>query len=413
MIKKNSNLHMNIYNGVALAIATNLVNPYFAKFAQRLGASDYELAYLNSWPAFVSIFALIPGALILENFGNKHHSTSRFMFIHKFFFILLAMVPFITRVSQPWLFIVLVGIMNFPGSIYMMGYQSCVGDIFSAKERSLAMSMRNKYADIFRLFMTLISGQLLTRLPQSDSQTIVLYQVFFLIAFTVGLLEVYTFKKFDMGANSTNKHFTKPNRAKFYATFVNGVQFIIKSTEFKLFFVCSLIFHFGWQMGWPLYNIYMIKNLGANEAWLAAISIASGLSSILTATMWGRFADKKGNTYAIILATFGMGITPFLYVMSESLFMLVLFNIIIGVSVTGTVLVLFNMLLDVTPSENRTTIISIYNTLIALSATIAPILGVALSNRTSIQFALIVVGCLRFLGSTSFYLRKKITASLL
>src|SRR5690606_37374317 len=79
----NDNLQINIYNGIALAIATNLVNPYFAKFAMRLGATDYQLAYLNSWPAFVSIFALIPGALLIEALGNKQRSTQWIMLIHK------------------------------------------------------------------------------------------------------------------------------------------------------------------------------------------------------------------------------------------------------------------------------------------------------------------------------------------
>lgn len=401
---KKTNLHMNIYNGIALAIAVNLVNPYYAKFAQRLGATDYQLAYLNSWPAFVSIFALIPGALILETFGSKHKSTSRFMLFHKFFFIALACVPFIQSISRPWLFIALVGLMNFPGSIYSMGYQSCVGDLFTASERSTAMSLRNKYSDVFRLLITMISGQLLTTLPKTDGQTIHLYQVFFVIAFGFGLLEYLTFKNFKM---ETAYEAKSPNLIDFFSTFKDGLHYIAKSKEFQLFFVCSLIFHFGWQMGWPLYNIYMINTLGANEAWLAAVSIASGLSSILTASYWGKFADRYGNTLAIVIATFGMSITPFLYVMSKSLIMLVLFNIIIGVSITGTVLVLFNMLLDVTPSKNRTTIISIYNTLIAISATIAPIIGVALQNITSLEFALIFVGFLRLLGSVSFYLRKK------
>ena len=172
---------------------------------------------------------------------------------------------------------------------------------------------------------------------------------------------------------------------------------------------CSLTFHFGWQMGWPLFNIFMIKTLGANEAWLSAISIASGLSSIATSTLWAKFSDKYGNTLTIAIATFGMSITPILYALSNSIWMLVVFNIIIGISIAGTILVLFNMLLEVTPTKNRTTIVSIYNTFIAVSATIAPIVGVTLKNFTNIKTALIIVGCFRLLGSFTFYLRKKLT----
>lgn len=34
-ITQNPNININILNGIALAVATNLVNPYYAKFAER------------------------------------------------------------------------------------------------------------------------------------------------------------------------------------------------------------------------------------------------------------------------------------------------------------------------------------------------------------------------------------------
>lgn len=396
----------NVYNGIFLAIATNLVNPYYAKFAQRLGASDYHLAFLNSGPAFVSIFALIPGALIIEALGRKQHTTSIFMLIHKLFFLMLAIVPWLSGVSKPGVFVALVALMNFPGAIYSTGYQSSVGDLFPAKERYDAMSLRNRYADLFRLIITFLSGFALTTVSQNNGHTLIMYQVFFVIAFIFGCFEVYTYYAFEnLSKHSSGKRITI---TAFYHTLKSGVAYVIQNSEFKLFFICSLIFHFGWQMGWPLFNIYMLQTLSASEGWLSAVSIASALSSILTVTYWGKFAQKHGNTIAIIIATFGMSITPFLYVVSESLAMLVVFNVLIGISITGTTLVLFNMLLDVTPSSNRTTIISIYNTLIAVSATIAPIIGVAIKDAKGLSFALITVGLLRLLGCLSFLIRKKI-----
>lgn len=399
---ENPNLEINIYNGIFYALALNLVNPYFAKFAERLGASDYELAFLNSWPAFVSIFALIPGALIIEAFGNKKKSTAFIMSAHKLFYLALAIVPFVNHISKPWLFVFLVGLMNFPGSVYLMGYQTCIGDLFSPRERSHAMGLRNKYSDLFKLVTILIAGQLLSRLPQNNQDVIHLYQVFFLLAFVFGVLEVISFNKFRLHINHNQRILS------FKESLKDAIVFVRENREFKILLMCSLTFYFGWQMGWPLFNIYLIKTLGANEAWLSTISIASGLSSILTSTLWAKFADKYGNTFTIVIATFGMSITPILYALSSSLWMLVVFNVIIGVSIAGTILVLFNMLLEITPNQNRTTIISIYNTLIAISATIAPIIGVAIKDMTNIKTALIIVGCFRLLGSFTFYLRKKL-----
>lgn len=399
-ITQNPNININILNGIALAVATNLVNPYYAKFAERLGATDYHIAYLNSLPAFVSLFALIPGAIFLDVFGNKMKSTTWMMLLHKVFFLLIAFVPVVAGVSKPWLFVILIALMNLPGAIYTMGYQSGIGDIFTPRERGQAMGLRNRYSDIFRLLITLLSGILLS-LPKSDGQVILLYQLFFIASFAVGILEVITFTKFS-SSYETDGHTDPDYFKRISRALKESITFSVTNKSFKRFMIASLIFHFGWQMGWPLFNIYTITKLGANEAWLSAIAIASGLTSILTATGWARFADNKGNRTAAVVATFGMSTTPFLYVLSESLTMLVVFNILIGFSITGTTLVLFNLLLEATPKKNRTTIISIYNTVIAISATVAPVIGVWLMRQTTLEWSLIITGTLRFLGCMAF-----------
>lgn len=399
------NIKINVYNGIALAIAINLVNPYYAKFAERLGANDYQMAYLNSLPAFVSLFALIPGAIFIDVFGHKLKSTTWIMLLHKLFFLVIAFVPMLSGVSKPWLFIILIALMNLPGSIYTMGYQSSIGDIFTPSERGIAMGLRNKYSDVARLGITFLSGIMLS-IPKSDEQVIILYQIFFIISFLIGLLEVYTFSKFKADfaeADVTDAH----QFSKIIKAFKESLKFSITDRVFIKFMIASLIFHFGWQMGWPLFNIYTITKLGANEAWLSAISIAGGIASIATATQWAKFADKKSNAYAAFVATFGMSVTPFLYVLSDSLFMLVLFNLLIGFSITGTVLVLFNLLLEATPSQNRTTIIALYNTVIAISATVAPILGVWIMDHTSLDMSLIITGGLRFLGCFAFFIMSR------
>jgi len=399
------NIKINVYNGIALAIAINLVNPYYAKFAERLGANDYQMAYLNSLPAFVSLFALIPGAIFIDLFGNKLKSTTWIMLVHKLFFLIIAFVPMLSGVSKPWLFIILIALMNLPGAIYTMGYQSSIGDIFTPSERGLAMGLRNKYSDVFRLGITFFSGIMLS-LPQNDQQVILLYQVFFVLSFLIGLLEVYTFSKFKTTHTETIKR-DSMDFSKIMHAFKESLRFSVTDSVFIKFMVASLLFHFGWQMGWPLFNIYTITKLGANEAWLSAISIAGGVASIATATQWAKFADKKTNAFAAFVATFGMSVTPFLYVLSDSLFMLVLFNLLIGFSITGTVLVLFNLLLEATPSQNRTTIIALYNTVIAISATIAPIFGVWIMEHTSLDWSLIITGLFRFLGCFAFFIMSR------
>lgn len=392
------NIKVNIINGVFAAIAFNLVNPYLAKFAERLGATDYQIAYLTSFPYFVSIFAYIPGAILIESLSNKKKTTGTIMFIHKLFYLLLAILPFLKGVNQASLFITIIGLMNLPGAMATMGYQSSIGDVFSIEDRGNAMGLRNKYSTIFALAITFISGQLLTYIPKTNEGSIRLYQVFFFFAFIFSLAEVISFFKFR-GMKRKKKSTRYIDSLK--ATFKN----LPKEKNYLIFTLISAFFYIGWMGAQPLFNIYTIKVLGANEFWLSVISISSSLSSILSFTKWAKFADKKGNNFALGIALMGMAITPIFYVLSKNIIMLVLFNIIIGIAVAGTNLILFNMLLEVTPSINRTIYIAIYNTLTAIVSAIAPIMGVAIKDMTSIVIALIIIAILRFIASFMFIAR--------
>jgi len=396
------NIKVNTLNGIAAIVAANLVTPYFGIFAQRIGASDYQIAYLSSLPAFISIFALIPGAILIDSYRNKKSITGYITLAHKIFYLFLAFVPFIAKEYQPWLFVILVGLMNFPGSIAAIGYQSSIGDIFSEETRGRAMGLRNKYSSIFGLIITFVSGQLLTLIPKTDNQRMILYQVFFAVAFFIALGEVFTYLKFR-GIENNNKGSGKSYIMTLKETFLE----IPKAKKFLSFMLCSLIFHFGWQMAWPIFTIYTVQYLHADESWMSIIAIASSLSSILTFTLWVKFANKKGNSFALSVATLGMAITPFLYNIASSLIELVIYNIIIGISVAGTVLILFNILLDVIPKENRTVYIAVYTMIINISAVIAPIIGISIYKSNSIYIALSIAGLIRLLGSIAFFIRSK------
>lgn len=399
------NIKVNIVNGIVAIIAVNLVNPYFVKFAQRIGASDYQIAYLSSLPALIGVFALIPGGILIDSVKNKKKIISSIMFSHKAFYLLLALVPLVDKVYQPWLFVILVGLMNLPGSVSMTGFQSSIGDVFSDKNRGIAMGLRNRYSTIFGMIIAFTSGQLLTKIPSTNEEAITLYQIFFIVAFLIAQLEVFSYSRFrgikntKQESNSTYFHSVKETLT---------LKNLLKQKKFLAFTGCSLLFHFGWQMGWPLFGIYTVKYLNANEVWLSAITIASSLSAFIAYTVWAKLADKKGNSIMLSISTLGMAITPILYAASSSLPALVLFNVIIGISVSGTVLILFNILLDVTPTKNRTVYIALYNTLLNISAAISPIIGVAIKDRFDIYIALIIVGCLRFIGSISFFVRSRI-----
>lgn len=60
------NLRWNNINGVLSTLANNMVGPFVGIYAISLNASDSQIAALSSWPALVSLFAMIPGARFVD-----------------------------------------------------------------------------------------------------------------------------------------------------------------------------------------------------------------------------------------------------------------------------------------------------------------------------------------------------------
>lgn len=388
-----NNHKWNIFGALVLAFATHLVNPYFAKYALRLGGGDMEMAYLHSLPAFLSMLSLIPGALFIDIIG-KQRATAVFMFLHKLFYLLMAMVPFLPETAPRGLiFVILVAFMNLPGSIYSNGFNSSLGDLFDPSERSIAIGRRNKFSELMRILVTIMGGVIMT-LPKTEEGVIHLYQIFFVIAFFVGLLEVYAYKNFVFPPVQTNKF----SRKEFVQSLKFSAKFTMTDKRFLLFIFSSLFFYIGWTFGWPIFSVFTVKELGADEKYLAFFSVAAAVASVAGASFWMWLGKKYPASKCIIYATIGMAVTPFTYVLFDTLETQVFCYIFSGFFIVGTTMNLLMMVLENSPAENRTTIMSIHATLVAVTQTVVPIFSVRMLEYITIRQSLILTGILRFVG---------------
>lgn len=114
-------------------------------------------------------------------------------------------------------------------------------------------------------------------------------------------------------------------------------------------------------------------------------------------------AEKHSHAKMLILVSIGMAMAPTVTILSTNLIFIVITNIFAGLFVSGTVLLLFNQLLDVTRDDNRSQCISNYNILLALIAFCAPQFGVYLLETTNIYTAMNISGFLRAFSGVFFF----------
>jgi MFS family permease len=393
-LKLNSNEKLSIYNGVASTVSTNAVNGYIPLFAIGiLGASNTQMGLITSLPSIIGMFALIPGALWLNRVKSKKNFAVASTFATRLLFMLILFVPFMSPRYAPWALVALIALLNFPGALSGLSWQSMIGDLVPEDRRGNFFSSRNRWMTITAMVVTFSTGFFL---EQFNENSVFPYQILFIFGFGFALLEVfYLVKHKDAPAKQAALEEENVQKKRF------SLQ-VFKHKPYLAFIICALLFNFGAQMGWSIFSIYQIKEAHATALWFSMFSVTNQLSQIVSIKWWAKFADKYGNTMMLFVAAAGMATAPALMIVSTNLYYITIINLWIGIFVAGTNLLLFNQLLNSSPQKQLTTYIANYNFLLAIIGFLAPQFGVLLLNHFGMGSAMILTASVRMMGALAF-----------
>lgn len=383
-IKQNE--RYSILNGIASTVVTSISNNYFSLFAiSVLGATNYQVGLISSLPQFIGMFAMVIGSFLLSRLEEKKKFTALSILFTRLFVFAMIFIMYVPVEYRSWVFVLLIGFMNLPGSFTLLSWQSFIGDLIPDHRRSIFFSERNRILTIVGMISTLLMGILLQQFDKSNPLP---FQFLFFFAFVFGLIEVYFLFK----------HVERKREKSLQTSNVKKLSFnwgILKDKRFLIFLFCALYFNFGWQMAWPLFNIYQIKDAHATGLWISLFGVANSIAQVASYKWWGKMADKHSNAKMLIYCSLGMASAPVLTILSKNLYYLLATNIFTGLFVSGTVLILFNQLLEVTKEENRSSYIANYNILLAIIGFVAPQFGVYLLETSNMTIAMTISTILR------------------
>ena len=396
-----------IMEGIVYTMILNLYNPFIQMFGKRMGAENIHIALLNAAPPLVAIFVLIPFGMLIERINRKKQTVLILLFISSLFYAAIAFVPAIPHQAKVMLYVILIGLLNCPGALYLTTWQSFFADNFKGSHANRVYSVRSKFGTFFGLLTVLLTGLLLTTVPKSDEDRLFLYQIFYGACFALTLVQLLLFSR----VGERNEHQTghtagtdaesKSSHAFGKADFAG----ILSNKPFLIFCLCSFAFHFFWQMGWPLYFIYNANYANLNELQLSLVSVASGLAQFLSYSFWNKQSEMRGSSLIIVIGAVGIAVNPLFFTVLHSFPMILLINVFVGFFIAGFNLTLFFSLLQTLPEKSNTVYISVFNTLINISGFIAPLIGVWIYNKTNIYMSLGIIGLLRIIASMLYLIR--------
>jgi len=393
---RGTNVWVFIMYGLLFDTVNNLWRPFSAVFLQRLGGGELEIALLNALPGAVAAIVLLPGAMLFRRFTNGKRATAAFILVSRALLLGIAMVPMLPAGIRPLLFVILLAIMNCPDALSQTSLQSFLGTVFSGTTRGQAIALRNKFGQAIIPVVTVVTGIIITFVPGSDAQRMVLYQIFFVLAFLFGVMEVMVFRRFKVPV-STEDTAAVPIRP---SSDLSLIPKIIKDKKFLAFFLPVLFFMFTWHAGWPLVAIHQVMVLQATEMWFAIFALVSGVAAFASGGVWQRWFRKYSNNTVLIISTSFLAVNIFLFPLTPNVQIMALLSFFTGFSTIGINAALLNGVLEATPDDNRMLYLAFYNTAANVSLFLAPFFAHTLFGWIGSRNAMFIVGFMR-IGATA------------
>jgi hypothetical protein len=151
----------------------------------------------------------------------------------------------------------------------------------------------------------------------------------------------------------------------------------LKDRNFRHFLVYGFSWSFSVYFAVPFFTLYFLRDLCFGYGFVAALGISSALADLLSMRVWGRISDRVKNKPIIRVAGSIAAFIPlaWVFVRPDNVVIPILINVVAGTFWAGINLCTNNLLLRISPQENKSSFLSLYNTAAGLASTAGPILA--------------------------------------
>ena len=365
---------------------------FISVFLVRLGAPNWLVGLYISLPALVLMLTVLPMGSFVQRRRSLAATANWGRMLFRSMVALFGLLPFLPPTIAPFVLVGARGLMAMPGSAFNIAFTTILGKATSPERRLQMLSMRRALNGLVAVPVGLLAGYWLDYAPYPLN-----YQMLFLSAFVVGILSVYILSRLDLGATPQDEERRKERGG------LREMLLIIKGTPaFRNYAVAAFLFRLGMSMPTALYTIYRVRTLGVSDSWIGVLLTVERLVGVVAYFALGRLLTRRKYRRWLWLSCTGAALYPFTMALARTPEMLLVPAVMGGIFGAGTNLFLTNLLFRVSPEEQRPTFVAANSFLTNLAAFVAPMLGTALADVTTIGFVLMLTAGLRALASMAF-----------
>ena len=338
--KVSRSLRASVNEGTLNASSSSIINTFVTPLALELKATNAEIGMLSAVQDFASTVAQIPGAKMTEYYPRKSIWLLSQIMGRIIFILPIVLLPFLTLDHPVAVLIILMGLVSFFLGLRSPAWSSLMGDLVPLKVRGKYFGLRNAITGIAGVATTIAAGLLLTYYG---------FSFIFVIAIAMGAVSIIFFMR--MYEPSFRKVFHYKHSFGFNP---RGWGTSISVNKALAIFTLYLFFmNFAVEVASPFYSVYMIRDLHIDYAWYALLITLGAVARIASFRYWGRLNDRFGSRKILVVTGFSACFTPFFWLFASSIPEVALVRIFDGFIWAGLDQVVFNYLLDITPTSKR------------------------------------------------------------
>lgn len=372
-----------------------------AAYVVHLGASNTVIGWFNSIPALLAVIISLPAGRFLQRRTQRKPWILWALTIYRLSYLMMALIPLIQLLHIPQGSLAVLWLISWtaPATFFNVGWTPMLADVIPVEKRAATFTARNVVVGATMSVFTFLFGQWLYRVAFPLN-----YQLMYCFGVITSMMSIYFLLRIKVPDSVVSPPVAIKTRLNLRQQVLTVKKSIVDYPGFFQIVLNTTFYGIGLWLVQPLYIIYYVRTLHANDAWIGLQGTVGSLATIFGYTLWRWIMTRWGEHNTLKRTIITQGLFPVLVALSPSLTIILIAVALNGLVAAGINLSHFNTLLKLIPEDQRPAYTAIYMSLVNIGIFICPLVGVALANTFGFAPTLIVCGLLSCAGAFSFWI---------